>query len=207
MICSVCGEGMEGLGSSVFFGLEVVFCACRVLACQDMERGEGRGSFGGVAAWWTSQNWCIFWGARGVCACKSLCSGESVRNMQGKSSWWPHILGEGPWLVTAAEPGEDYSNCRSVTGFFPSEIPFCCLGPHPLFIQTTQAMPQGLTKSVPGSCTPADAWGSPLAAAWVGGRGVEEVCDTCQVAQLQDRERQRARDAAGGVGRLLFPIL
>lgn len=112
---------------------------------------------------------------------------ESVRNMQGKSSWWPHILGEGPWLLTAAEPGEDYSNCRSVTGFFPCEIPFCCLGPHPLFIQTTQAMPQGLTESVPGSCTPADAWGSSLAAAWVGGRGVEEVCDTCQVAQLQNR--------------------
>lgn len=48
MTCSVCGVGMEGLGNSVFFGLEVVFCACWVLACQDMEWGEGHGSFGGV---------------------------------------------------------------------------------------------------------------------------------------------------------------
>lgn len=48
VIRSVCGEGMGGLGNSVFFGLEIAFCACWVLACQDMEWGEGHGSFGGV---------------------------------------------------------------------------------------------------------------------------------------------------------------
>lgn len=48
VISTVCGKGMEGLGNTVFFGLEVVFCVCWVLACQDMEWGEGHGSFGGV---------------------------------------------------------------------------------------------------------------------------------------------------------------
>lgn len=50
--------------------------------------------------------------------------------MQRESFWWTHILGEGPWLVTVAELSKDYSSCRSVMGFFPSEIPFYSLGPN-----------------------------------------------------------------------------
>lgn len=65
-------------------------------------------------------------------------------------------------------------------------------------------MPQGLTKIIPGSSTPVDAWGSPLAAAWV------EGLKKCVIPARKDKsgtEKGKEEDAVGVMRRLLCPIL
>lgn len=126
MISTLCGEGMEGLGNTVFFGLEAVFCVCWVQACQDMEWGVVHGSFGGVGALPKTP---FFSGEPEGFVSVNLSASESGEERAGEE------LVVAPYPGRRSLAGRDYSSCRSVTGFYLSEIPFYFLGA-PQFIYT-----------------------------------------------------------------------